>query len=196
MEHDGPASLTGLQPTNDDPRTDHDLIAAINLGDAGAFEALYRRHRNWVVNLAYRFTGDHALALDVFQETFLYFLRKFPGFTLTCKFRSFLYPAVRNLALAARRKAERLQSADGELPEIEAPAPAPTGNTTRDQLAAVVSALPEAHREVLLLRFVDGLSLNEIADALEIPLGTVKSRLHNALETLRRDERTKEFFGQ
>jgi RNA polymerase sigma-70 factor (ECF subfamily) len=185
-----------LQPTNDDPRTDHDLIDAVNRGDHGAFEALYHRHRDWVVNLAHRFTGDHALALDVLQETFLYFLKKFPGFTLTCQLRSFLYPAVRNLALAARRKAERLQSEDGELPELEAPPPSLTGDTARDQLAAVVVALPETHREVLLLRFVDGLSLNEIAEALEIPLGTVKSRLHNALDMLRRDGRTKEFFEQ
>jgi RNA polymerase sigma-70 factor (ECF subfamily) len=185
-----------LQPTNDDPRTDHDLIAAVNLGDAGEFEVLYRRHRDWVVNLAFRFTGDHALAMDVLQETFLYFLKKFPGFTLTCQLRSFLYPAVRNLAIAARRKAERLQSEDGELPELEAPSAAPTGNTARDRLATVVASLPETHREVLLLRFVDGLSLNEIAETLEIPLGTVKSRLHNALDTLRHDERTKEFFGQ
>jgi RNA polymerase sigma-70 factor (ECF subfamily) len=185
-----------LQPTNDDSRTDHDLIVAVNHGDAEAFEVLYRRHRDWVVNLAFRFTGDHALALDVLQETFLYFLKKFPGFMLTCQLRSFFYPAVRNLALAARRKAERLQSEDGELPELESPSPPQTGDTARDQLASVVSALPATHREVLLLRFVDGLSLNEIADALEIPLGTVKSRLHNALDILRRDERTKEFFGR
>ena len=188
--------MTRLQPTHDDPRADHDLIAAVNRGDDEAFESLYRRHRDWVVHLALRFTGDHALALDVLQETFLYFLKKFPGFTLTCQLRSFLYPAVRNLALATRRKAERLQSEDGELPELEAPTPAPTGDTARDQLAAVVAALSEAHREVLLLRFVDGLSLNEIAEALEIPLGTVKSRLHNALDALRRDQRTKEFFDQ
>lgn len=185
-----------MQPTHDDIRTDLDLIDAINRGDAGAFEVLYWRHRDWVVSLAFRFAGDHALALDVLQETFLYLLKKFPYFTLTCQLRSFLYPAVRNLALAARRKAERLQSEDGELPELEAPSPAPTGNNARDQLAAVVSALPEVHREVLLLRFVDGLSLNEIADALEIPLGTVKSRLHNALNALRQDERTKKFFDQ
>jgi RNA polymerase sigma-70 factor, ECF subfamily len=185
-----------LQPTNDDPRTDLDLIDAVNLGDPGAFEVLYRRYRDWTVSLALRFTGDHALALDVLQDTFLYFLEKFPGFSLTCQLRSFLYPAVRNLAIAARRKAERLQSEDGELPELEAPPPATAGDTARDQLAAAVSTLPETHREVLLLRFVDGLSLNEIAEALEIPLGTVKSRLHNALDTLRHDERTKGFLDQ
>jgi RNA polymerase sigma-70 factor (ECF subfamily) len=185
-----------LQPSNEEPRSDQDLIAAANLGDDGAFEALYQRHRDWVVNLAFRWTGDHGLALDVLQETFLYLLKRFPGFALTCQLRSFLYPAVRNLAIGARRKAHRLQSSDDELSELAAPPPAPTGDAARNQLAAVVSTLPEAHREVLLLRFVDGLSLAEIAQALEIPLGTVKSRLHNALDTLRRDERTKRFYEE
>lgn len=185
-----------LQPSPDDSRSDFNLISAVNDGDAGAFEALYLRHRDWVVNLAFRFTGDHSLALDVMQETFLYFLKRFPGFSLTCQLRSFLYPAVRNLSIGARHKAHRLQSGSDELAEVEAPPPAPTGNAARDQLAAVVSALPETHREVLLLRFVDGLNLAEIAEALEVPLGTVKSRLHNALDTLRRDERTKKFYEE
>jgi RNA polymerase sigma-70 factor (ECF subfamily) len=185
-----------LQPSPDDSRSDFNLISAVNDGDAGAFEALYLRHRDWVVNLAFRFTGDHSLALDVMQETFLYFLKRFPGFSLTCQLRSFLYPAVRNLSIGARRKAHRLQSGDAALAEVEAPPPAPTGDAARDQLAAVVSALPETHREVLLLRFVDGLSLSEVAEALEIPLGTVKSRLHNALDTLRRDERARKFYQE
>jgi RNA polymerase sigma-70 factor (ECF subfamily) len=59
-----------------------------------------------------------------------------------------------------------------------------------------VAALPAAHREVLMLRFVDGFSLNEIAGALEIPLGTVKSRPHHALDSLRQDEQTKKFFEE
>src|SRR5437773_11456375 len=75
----------------EDPRSDQQLIAAINDGDADAFEVLYRRYRDWVANLAYRFTGDRELALDVLQETFLYFLRKFPGFILTAQLKTFLY---------------------------------------------------------------------------------------------------------
>ena len=61
-------------------------------------------------------------------------------------------------------------------------------------LALALDGLPEEQREVLLLRFVDGLSLAEVAEAMDIPLGTVKSRLHNALTALRRDPRTREFF--
>ena len=92
-----------------DARSDLDLIAAINSGDAAAFEILYRRYRDWVIHLAHRFTGDSDAALDVMQETFLYFLKKFPGFRLTANLKTFLYPAVRNLSIAARRKARRPQ---------------------------------------------------------------------------------------
>ena len=62
-----------------DARTDQELVALANGGDASAFEVLYLRYRDWVVNLAFRFTGDRDLALDVLQETFLYFLKNFPG---------------------------------------------------------------------------------------------------------------------
>jgi RNA polymerase sigma-70 factor, ECF subfamily len=177
---------------HDDSRTDQELIAAANAGDATAFEALYSRYRDWVASLAYRFIGDRDLALDVLQETFLYFLQKFPGFVLTCQFKTFLYPAVRNLSIAARRKAQRAQG-DAPIPEtIEAPSSAALGSL--NEVEAVLTGLSSEHREVLLLRFLDGLKLGEIADALEIPLGTVKSRIHHALGALRADERTKKFF--
>lgn len=175
---------------------DAELVAAINQGSHAAFETLYRRHRDWTVNLAFRFTGDEALALDVMQETFLYLLRKFPGFELRSQLRTFLYPAVRNLSIAARRKASRCQAGAGEegiLATLPAPEIAPSGS---DDLTTVLAALTEEHREVLLLRFVDGLSLEEISGAMEIPLGTVKSRLHNALKLLRESPRTRELFGE
>jgi RNA polymerase sigma-70 factor (ECF subfamily) len=190
------SSLVDAPPETQDPidvRTDPELIAAINGGDAAAFEVLYQRYRDWVVHLAARLTGDEHLALDVLQETFLYVLKKFPGFRLTAQFKSFLYPAVRNLSIAARRKAKRLQSDETELQAIAdtatQSAPAAAGD-----LAFVLDRLPEEQREVLLLRFVDGLSLAEIAGAMDIPLGTVKSRLHNALAALKDDPRTRDFF--
>jgi RNA polymerase sigma-70 factor (ECF subfamily) len=175
-------------------RSDVELVAAINTGDAAAFEVLYFRHRDWVAALAHRFTGDNDASLDVMQETFLYLLRKFPGFRLTANLKTFLYPAVRHLAIAARQKAARYQATAAELEQLEhAPAP-PAASAETDDLRFVLTALPEEQREVLLLRFVDGLSLAEIAEAMHIPLGTVKSRLHNALQTLRQDQRTRNFF--
>jgi len=147
------------------------------------------------VSLAHRFTNDADAALDVMQETFLYFLRKFPGFRLTANLKTFLYPAVRNLSIAARGKAQRYQATEAELEQIER-TPAEGTAVALNELQIVLAALSGEHRETVLLRFVDGLSLAEIAEAMEIPLGTVKSRLHTALEALRNDKRTREFFGK
>jgi len=177
-------------------RSDLELVAAINHGDDDAFEALYFRYRDWVAGLACRFTGDNDAALDVLQETFLYVLKKFPGFRLTANFKTFLYPAVRNLSLAARRKASRYQASPADRSEIESVAAPPAPGAEAADLEFVLGRLPEEKREVVLLRFVDGLSLGEIAEAIQIPLGTVKSRLHHALQSLRQDERTRNFFEQ
>jgi RNA polymerase sigma-70 factor (ECF subfamily) len=172
--------------------TDQELIAAINSGDESAFESLYWRYRDWVVNLAYRFTSDSELALDVMQETFFYFAKKFPGFKLTAQLKTFLYPAVRNLSIAACRHRNRWpQASAADLDELPSTDPNPSVD---DLLRAVLNGLSDEHREILLLRFVDGLSLGELSAALQIPLGTVKSRLHNGLEKLRQDSRTKKLF--
>lgn len=182
-----------------DPRTDRELVEAINAGfgtpaAAEAFETLYRRHRDWVVAVAHRVGGDRELALDVMQETFLYLLRKFPGLELTADLRGLLYPAIRHLAIAQRQKARRMRSDDqaaAQAPAAEAPLP---GDDPRAALAAALASLNEGQREVLILRFVDGLSLQDVAAALGLPLGTVKSRLHHALAALRADPGTKDFF--
>src|SRR6185295_14950953 len=104
-------------------RTDQDLISAVNCGDIEAFEELYRRYRDWVVRLALRFTHDEDLALDVLQEVFVYFMKKFPGFELRCELKTFLYPAVRNTALSMRRKSSRFVSETEAMEEIPAHEP-------------------------------------------------------------------------
>jgi RNA polymerase sigma-70 factor (ECF subfamily) len=148
-----------------------------------------------VTKLAFRFTGDRDLALDILQETFCYFARKFPGFTLTCHLKTFLYPVVKHLSAQARRKSERFETGESALAAwAESAVTHESVPNPGDSLAQVLERLPEMQREVLLLRFVDEFSLQEIATTLNIPLGTVKSRLHNALETLRNDEATKKFF--
>jgi RNA polymerase sigma-70 factor (ECF subfamily) len=182
--------LPAVPPAEDDPRTDQQLVAAANAGEAAAFDVLYHRYKQWVTNLATRFTGDGDQALDVLQETFVYLLSKFPGFRLTSRLTTFLYPAVKNLSIAARRKTAKFTggaAALDSLPGAHAAQP--------NELTAVVSDLPEGQQEVVLMRFVDGLSLEEIATALEIPTGTVKSRLHNALSTLRNDPKVQKFFA-
>jgi len=171
--------------------SDEELIASANNGDADAFEALYYRYRDWVYRLARRFTRNDADALDVLQETFGYLLRKFPGFKLTASMTTFLYPVVKHTAFAVLRKKKRFESNEdvlGEIPVVEAK------ETSRAELAAILRTLGEEQREALLMRYVDDMTLNEIAAALQIPLGTVKSRLYHALQKLRDDKRTKDYF--
>ncbi|MEO8616623.1 MAG: sigma factor-like helix-turn-helix DNA-binding protein [Luteolibacter sp.] len=174
--------------------TDLDLIAAMNTGDEAAFEILYLRYREWVVSLARKFTGCESLANDVLQETFLYFLKKFPGFVLTSQLKTFLYPAVKNHSLNAIGKVKKFQSGtEGQniLDHLVAPSCPPGFD---GDFEVVLSSLSEDHQEILMLRFVDGLSIAEIAEAAGIPLGTAKSRLHHALSRLREDHKTREYF--
>lgn len=180
------------------PTPDADLVEALNRGSVQAFEELYIRHRDWVVRLAYRFTGCEADALDVLQEAFAYLLRKTPRLQLHAKLTTFLYPVVKNLALTILRKRGRTINADAVLDQAVAPSvwsAASSAEASRAELAAALAGLPEGQREVLLMRFVDGMSLEEISDTLVIPVGTVKSRMHNALETLRQDPRMRERYG-
>ena len=176
-----------------DTRTDERLVDLCNQGDDGAFEVLYLRYRDWVVRLAWRFTRNDADALDVLQETFSYVLGKLPGLRLTARFTTFLFPAVKNLSIAARRKRDRALG-EGPLPDCAGPEAAAGGG--RDDLAAALSVLSEEQRETLLLRFVDDMSQEEIAAALGIPVGTVKSRIHNAIEALRADPRACKYLAE
>lgn len=178
-----------------DHRSDEELVAAANGGEGAAFEALYRRHRDWVVSLAFRFTGRPDLALDVLQETFLYLLRKFPGFRLTARITTFLYPAVKNLSIAARRQERRFDPGGSETPFDEIPSrPPEEPEGARSELSVALASLSLEQRETVLLRFADDCSLAEIAAALGVPLGTVKSRLHNALAALRADPAAGKYF--
>jgi RNA polymerase sigma-70 factor (ECF subfamily) len=178
----------------DPPETDADLVARANAGDAAAFEALYLRYRDWVTHLACRFTrGDRELALDVMQETFMHLLRRFPGFTLTAQLKTYLYPVVRHTALAMARKQRTTHSETAMVARAFNPPAVPSDLAA---LGAAVESLASGQREVVILRFADDLSLQEIALAMEIPLGTVKSRLHNALATLRQNARLRDFFDQ
>lgn len=157
------------------------LVALANRGDAAAFESLYHRHKDWVLGVARRYSSSPDDALDILQDTFAYFFGKFPGFVLTAALRAFLFPVVKHSALTKLRKERRLEGLDGVSEARLAVAPVePT------EIDTLLASLPETHREVVWLRFADDMSLQDIAAALEIPLGTVKSRLHNGLEMLRK----------
>lgn len=181
-----------------DHRSDAELIEACNSGDAidatSAFGELYRRHKDFVVRVAYRSSDDHQIALDALQETFAWLLKQFPpsgaGITLTAKMTSYLYPIARNSALTLLRKKQRF-TAGSDVDPDSLPSQEPQTDSDIDSLLAV---LPAERREVVLLRFVDGMSMKEIGEALGIPAGTVKSRLHLAIKQLRNSPRTKNFF--
>ena len=155
---------------------DAKLVERARRGDAAAFEALYDRYEGWVGALARRICGNSDDALDVLQETFIYFFRKLPTFELRAQLKTFLYPVVKHIAIRRREKSQRHATL-----EVDREAPArPEGG-----VEGMLDALPAEQQEIAWLRFVDGLALREIADALGIPLGTVKSRLHAAIHALR-----------
>jgi RNA polymerase sigma-70 factor (ECF subfamily) len=165
---------------------DRELVARANRGDSDAFEALYRRHRDWVVSLAWRLTGSRDDALDALQETFAHLFERFPGFELTSTLRAYLYPVVKHTCVSIARKRRNVVrlGAGGERVAEPAAEPAVPSEWSAE-FESIIGGLSEGHREVLRLRFVLEMRLEEIAEALELPLDTVKSRLHNALESLR-----------
>jgi RNA polymerase sigma-70 factor, ECF subfamily len=173
-----------------DKRSDRELVAAVNGGDWGAFDVLYYRHRDWAFRLAWRFCGNETDAQDVVQEVFVYLAGKCrAGLDLRAGMTTLLYPAVKHTALALKGKRGRWREFDGDveaLPDVPA--------TDRTELQQVLGGLSEAHREALLMRFVDDMTLEEIGVALGIPVGTVKSRLHHALGALREDARLRRYF--
>ncbi|MBK7405443.1 MAG: sigma-70 family RNA polymerase sigma factor [Phycisphaerales bacterium] len=173
-----------------DPRTDQELLDAVRAGDPTAFEALYLRHRDWAFRVARRFTSEDARAMDAAQESFLFLLKRAPTLRLTARLTTFLYPTVKHHALAQRRSVDQ---ADADRPaEVRAPP-----IHTDERLALLESALarlPDPQREALLMQAVDGMTHGEIALALSIPLGTVKSRIHAAVNTLRSDGPLRGYF--
>lgn len=177
-----------------DSRADALLIGLASRGDEIAFMTLYRRHSPFVMSIARRYCRDESEALDVMQETFVYLLKKLPDLRLTAKLTTFLFPAIKNIALTMKRKQRTVAlSSDHDSPDrSDQPLAAPEIGPR--PIERVVEDLPEGQRDVLLLRFVEDLSLREIAAALDIPVGTVKSRLHQAIQTLKQDPRTAELF--
>jgi RNA polymerase sigma-70 factor, ECF subfamily len=182
-------------------RSDMELVAAANGGDWGAFDTLVYRYKDWSFRLAWRFCGSEADAADAVQEVFVYLARKFrggegqrAGLDLRVGLTTLLYPAVKHTALALKRKRVRLKVLPEEM-EIPAPPAGEERSASRTELAAVLGSLSDAHREILLMRFVDDMTLEEIATALAIPLGTAKSRLHHAVDAVRENGKVMRYLG-
>lgn len=165
---------------------ERDLIGRAQAGDRWAFGELVRLHREGVVNVVYRMCGDGHLAEDAAQEAFIRAWKHLPKYRPYAPFRNWLYRIATNVARDVLRR-ER-ETVDVEQLPLATSRAGPETSLVRAQrgerVRAAVLALPEASREALVLREYEGLSYREIADTLDIPIGTVMSRLNYARKRL------------
>ncbi len=176
-------------------QTESNLVAAAQRGDPRAYGELVARHRAGVVNVVYRMCGDSRLAEEAAQEAFLRDWQRLAGYRPEQPFRAWIYRIAINAALDALRRERRLVSLEdllsGDSGEFHLPdnsgGPEETVEASQqaEKVRRAVLALPPASRSVLVLREYSGMSYGEIAGALEIPLGTVMSRLNSARSQLR-----------
>lgn len=169
---------------------DETLVLQSQQGDRNAFGELVCRHYEPVIRIVYRLCGNEQIAQDAVQEAFIRAWIKLPGFQPRAPFRGWLYRIAVNTALDILRQKpqESIDEREGmETMAEKSPGPE-AAYIEKEQIAflqALVKALPEAARAVLVLREYAGLSYAEIASILEIPVGTVMSRLNYARGRLR-----------
>ena len=175
--------------------TEQELVRAAAGGDTEAFERLVETYENKIYTLALRMSGSPDDAVDIAQEAFLAAWRGLPAFRGEAGFATWLYRLASNAAidyLRRQRKQRGELSLDDEelgLDAVDAgpgPQDAAEGEEVRSAVAAGLGALSEGHRQVLVLRELQGLSYEEIAAVLAVDLGTVKSRISRARSALRK----------
>jgi RNA polymerase sigma-70 factor (ECF subfamily) len=165
-------------------RSDEDLMAAVASGDETALTALIDRYAASMHAYLLRHSGSREDADDLLQETWVRVARSAKSFDTARRFRSWIYGIATNLARDLFRRRVTKERALRTL-ATNPPATAGADSADRGELRARIAELPENMRAVLLLRYYEGMSEAEMAEALEIPRGTVKSRLHAALRELR-----------
>ena len=209
---------TQREPAPEEPRLDgqpgdRELVERAQQGDGSAFAMLVERHQRQLYRLALRMTGSEADAQEVLQEAFLNAYQKLPLFRGEAQFSSWLYRIAANSALMRLRRKRRAPDTLAEQPlELVGPRFSaegylePTSSSDWSQRAdekmmsgelgeainKAVADLPDDYRTVFLLKDVDGLSNEDIANALALTVPAVKSRLHRARLALR--EKLGEFF--
>ena len=191
MEPDPPKTESGLSDT--------ELLRLHLDGDQEAFGVLVRRYRRELFNFLARFTGDLAMAEDVFQETFLQLHLSGGTFDLSRRLKPWLFTIAANKGRDAMRKTYRRQAAplDAKIAGSESqestyadlmPSNIPPPDEslmnleTRQAVQRTIDAMPENLRTVLLMSYFNEFPYKEIAEILDVPLGTVKSRLHAAVQ--------------
>ena len=175
------------------------LIRRAQRGDADAFEQLLLEHQKNVYNLCYRMAGNPDDAMDLSQETFLRAWRCLDQYQFASAFSTWLYRLCSNICIDFLRRRRRQQTvpltfedADGEEQTYAVPDAQPLPEEqvelklTRETLAAAMAQLLPEHRAVLQLRVVNEMSYEQIADLLDIQIGTVKSRLSRARNQLKK----------
>ena len=175
------------------------LIRRAQRGDADAFEQLLLEHQKNVYNLCYRMAGNPDDAMDLSQETFLRAWRCLDQYQFASAFSTWLYRLCSNICIDFLRRRRRQQTvpltfedADGEEQTYAVPDAQPLPEEqvelklTRETLAAAMAQLLPEPRAVLQLRVVNEMSYEQIADVLDIQIGTVKSRLSRARNQLKK----------
>lgn len=193
------------RPLRTDP--DRELVlacqASLDQGFHGAFRELYEKYRDRVYNVCYRISGNATDALDASQETFGVVFRKIRDFRFESKFSSWVYRVAVNASIDHKRRThssfltslENLQSkppgsrrvVEFRDEQTEAPMAAATRHELEHEVQQAMTHLSDKMHSITVLRHIEGLSYEEIAEVLGISLGTVKSRLSRAHAALERE---------
>lgn len=180
------------------------MLARCRAGDATAFGGLVRAYQDRILNVCWRLCGRYEEAEDLTQEAFVRAFQQIHRFEGKSQFYTWVYRIAVNLALSAQRRPSILQHSsfdtaaagqdgnrdgDGHRRPVasseRAPIDAAAANESRELVAAALEQLEPDHRAVVVLRDLDGLDYDEIAEILDVPRGTVKSRLHRGRAALR-----------
>jgi len=170
---------------------DRELVGACQRGERDAFRALFEAYRNKVYSIALRFSGDEAAAMDIAQETFVKLFSSIRDFRGDSSFDPWIYRLVVNACLDHRRRGWRpLPLLDDFAGTLRAPAVSSLDDLLRNErgerVRAAIERLAPDLRIVIVLRYTEGLSYDEIAEVLGCALGTVASRLNRAHKKLER----------
>ena len=166
------------------------IIARARQGDADAFEQLVVAYRDQVFRLALRMCGNEADADEVAQEAFLSAWKALPNFRGDSQFSTWLYQLTSHAAIDLMRR-EKRQIAAEDITEVSAPDPGPSPqqqaerSETRQAVRDAMGQLSPEYRQIVVLRFLQELSYEEIGAVLKLPPGTVKSRLNRAKSQLK-----------
>lgn len=182
---DPPASTLYPVPDLDSQK----LVARCQAGDNAAYRDLYNKHRSEVARLIFRMLGPRAEIDDLIQETFIHVFRSIRDFRGDARFSTWLHRLTVNVVLMHRRSAKsRPQSTDEISPTMEAVGLSPDDDVIRRQrlraFYGVLEKLPEKKRTVFILHEVEGLSPSEIAEIVDAPVLTVRTRLFYARREL------------